>query len=122
MLHVSLPSCINYNVSQVLWNEFSHEYRSLSEDRALLSLVFLNIFFRLKLHRELRMATDEVIMMELDMIEQITRDVDNASEVGMNEESETMIRRLTLFFVPISFAVILILGLIGNILVITVVS
>ena len=68
------------------------------------------------------MATDEVIMMELDMIEQVTRDVDNNSEVGMNEESETMIRRLTLFFVPISFAIILILGLIGNILVITVVS
>ena len=63
------------------------------------------------------MAADEVIVMELDMME-----MDNASEAGMNAESEMMIRRLTLFFVPISFAIILILGLIGNILVIIVVS
>ena len=68
------------------------------------------------------MATDEVIMMELDMMEHLSMEMDNASEVGMNEESEIMIRRLTLFFVPISFAIILILGFIGNILVITVVS
>ena len=40
----------------------------------------------------------------------------------MTMESELMIRKLTLFFVPITFAIILILGLIGNILVIIVVS
>lgn len=68
------------------------------------------------------MATDDVIMTDLDMMEHLSMETDNASEVGMNEESEIMIRRLTLFFVPISFAIILILGVIGNILVITVVS
>ena len=68
------------------------------------------------------MATDDVIMTDLDMMEYLSMETDNASEVGMNEESEIMIRRLTLFFVPISFAIILILGVIGNILVITVVS
>ena len=87
-----------------------------------MSLVFSKYFFSSNTKSFIIMATDEVIMMELDMVEHITRDVDNASEVGMNEESEMMIRRLTLFFVPISFAIILILGLIGNILVITVVS
>ena len=68
---------------------------------------------------------DEVIMMGVEVIEHITNSVetDNVSEVTrMNKESEIMIRRLTLFFVPISFAIILILGIIGNILVITVVS
>ena len=40
---------------------------------------------------------------------------------SMNEENEKMIRRLTLFFVPITFAIILLTGLIGNTLVITVV-
>ena len=42
--------------------------------------------------------------------------------MAMDEENEIMIRRLTLFFVPIAFAVILVIGLIGNILVIIVVS
>ena len=42
--------------------------------------------------------------------------------MNLNDENENMIRRLTLFFVPISFATILITGLIGNILVIVVVS
>ena len=42
--------------------------------------------------------------------------------ISMDEENEIMIRRLTLFFVPIAFAVILVIGLIGNILVIIVVS
>ena len=47
----------------------------------------------------------------------------NSSEViNLNQENEDMIRRLTLFFVPIAFAIILITGLIGNILVIVVVS
>jgi len=41
--------------------------------------------------------------------------------MAMDEENEIMIRRLTLFFVPIAFAVILVIGLIGNILVIIVV-
>ena len=41
--------------------------------------------------------------------------------ISMDEENERMIRRLTLFFVPIVFAVILVIGLIGNILVIIVV-
>ena len=71
------------------------------------------------------MAADEVIMMGVEVMEHITSSVetDNATEVTrMNQESEIMIRRLTLFFVPISFAIILILGIIGNILVITVVS
>ena len=40
----------------------------------------------------------------------------------MDGENEIMIRRLTIFFVPIAFAVILVIGLIGNILVIIVVS
>ena len=44
------------------------------------------------------------------------------NSINMDEENERMIRRLTLFFVPIAFAVILVIGLIGNILVIIVVS
>ena len=47
----------------------------------------------------------------------------NSTELTvLNDDNEKMIRRLTLFFVPISFAIILITGLIGNILVIVVVS
>ena len=47
----------------------------------------------------------------------------NSTEViSLNEENENMIRRLTQIFVPIAFAIILIIGLVGNILVIVVVS
>ena len=42
--------------------------------------------------------------------------------ISIHKENEIKIRRCTLFFVPITFAVILVIGLIGNILVIIVVS
>ena len=45
----------------------------------------------------------------------------HSGEVELSLEDQ-MIRRLTLYFVPISFAIILITGVIGNILVIVVVS
>ena len=50
--------------------------------------------------------------------------VSNASNASNADENanEMMIRLLTLYFVPISFAIILLIGLIGNTLVITVVS
>ena len=47
--------------------------------------------------------------------------LENVPLNSMDEENGIMIRRLTLFFVPIAFAVILVIGLIGNILVIIVV-
>ena len=45
----------------------------------------------------------------------------NSSEMNPDIDSEVLIRKLTLYFVPISFAIILVLGLIGNSLVIIVV-
>ena len=57
-------------------------------------------------------------MIYFDLQENVT----TSDVMTLNDENENMIRRLTLFFVPISFAIILIIGLIGNILVIVVVS
>lgn len=64
---------------------------------------------------ETKMEADELL---LDLEQSET----NSSEMSQDVESEKLIRRLTLFFVPISFAIILVLGLIGNSLVIGVVS
>ena len=65
------------------------------------------------------------IMMDAqeDMAEvmELLEAANHSGEVELSLEDQ-MIRRLTLYFVPISFAIILITGVIGNILVIVVVS
>ena len=63
---------------------------------------------------ESNMEADELL---LDLEQSET----NSSEMNSDIDSEMLIRKLTLYFVPISFAIILVLGLIGNSLVIVVV-
>ena len=63
---------------------------------------------------ESNMEADELL---LDLEQSET----NSSEMNSDIDSEMLIRKLTLYFVPISFAIILVLGLIGNSLVIIVV-